>query len=168
MSCNIHQRRPATVAGVPLFLPARFFPLLTAAVATRRHFASIARELCPIGPPCLLDALCLSFWPLTCSSSSSLPFPVSPFRSLRLLFFVFLVSFLVVSVFLSCLLSRSSPGYTFASLIFYDLSVLLHFSLPLLLSVSCGRLLFSHLTLPVFPASSMHTIFLWSLHFAQF
>lgn len=47
-------------------------------------------------------SLCPSCWSLTCSSSSSLPWLLGPFRSLRLFFFVFLVSFLVVLVFLSC------------------------------------------------------------------
>lgn len=44
---DIHQRRPATtIAGVLYsFSLARFFPLVTAAVATRRHFAGFVRSV---------------------------------------------------------------------------------------------------------------------------
>lgn len=83
-SCDIHQRQPATIAGVLLFLSARFFPLAGDSGGcnpSSLHLHSI-RELGPIGPPCPCRILALSF-----QLSLGLLFfsgPVSPFNSRRL------------------------------------------------------------------------------------
>lgn len=60
---DIHQRRPATtIAGVLFsFSLARFFPLVTAAVSTRRHFAGFVRSALLVFSSRLFlsDLLCL-------------------------------------------------------------------------------------------------------------